>query len=233
MGTTLESVLFHSPDPAIAANFWSAVLERPRVTEGDEFLLPGSAQQVALRFAAGSAHPQVKNGMHLHLSQTTRSQWDTIRVCLDAGARLLGSGSVSDGSFAVMEDPAGDEFCVIEDDNAYLSGAGPLGEVTCEGTRAVGKFWRRALDWPLVWDEGDETAIQSPAGGTKLAWSGDSLDPARGDGRQRFVLTVATADLDTELPRLVSLGATDVVRATADRVVLRDPDGGPFEIRLT
>jgi hypothetical protein len=38
----------------------------------------------------------------------------------------------------------------------------------CDGTRAVGCFWSSALGWPLVWERDQETAIQSPRGGTKV-----------------------------------------------------------------
>ena len=63
-----------------------------------------------------------------------------------------------------MADPARNEFCVIEPGADFLWGTGYLGEVTCEGPRESGRFWRDALAWPLVWDRGVQTAIQSPAG---------------------------------------------------------------------
>ena len=37
------------------------------------------------------------------------------------------------------------------------------------------------MGWPLVWDQDEETAIQSPLGGTKIAW-GARLSPF---GRRR------------------------------------------------
>jgi len=230
MNVRFESVLFRTPEPSRAAGFWAALLGRRPAEDGDEVLLPGREDQVGLRFTAGPPHGALDNRLHLHLSQTERSQRETIAQCLAAGGRLQGSGNVPPGSFAVMSDPIDDEFCVIEDDDAYLAGCGPLGEVTCEGTRAVGLFWSEAMGWPLVWEEGDETAIQSPAGGTKLAWSGDAPDPARDHTRQRFVLAVDASDLDDEVARLVVLGASDV-GPTALGHRLRDPDGIDFDIR--
>ena len=44
-------------------------------------------------------------------------------------------------------------------------------------TREVGLFWSEALGWPLVWDQNEQTAIQSPHGGTKVAWGGPPLRP--------------------------------------------------------
>ena len=69
----------------------------------------------------------------------------------------------------MLAGPEGNECCVIEAGNRYLAGCGPLGELACDGTRAVGLFWSAALGWPLVWDQDEETVVPSPAGGTKVA----------------------------------------------------------------
>ena len=103
-----------------------------------------------------------------------------------------------------------------------------LGEVTCDGTRDVGLFWRGALSWPLVWDENEETAVQSPLGGTKVSWGGPPVEPQHGPNRQRFDLV--TDDLRGETERLMSLGANRV-RDLADGVELTDVDGNAFGLR--
>ena len=54
--------------------------------------------------------------------------------------------------------------------------------------RRLGAFWAEVLDWPLVWDENDETAIQSPHGGPKITWGGPPLNPRRGKNRVHFDL---------------------------------------------
>jgi hypothetical protein len=114
---------------------------------------------------------------------------------------------------------------VIEPDNNYLAGTGFLGEVTCDGTRDVGLFWRNALGWLLVWDENEQIAVQSPLGGTKLSWDRWTVELKKGRNRQRFDLV--TADLTSEAERLVSLGATRVADLS-DGVELADPDGNEF-----
>jgi hypothetical protein len=138
---------------------------------------------------------------------------------------------VPENSYAHMADAVGDEFCVIEDGNSYLAGCGPLAEVTCDGSRSVGLFWSSVLGWPLVWDEGEETAIQSPAGGTKIAWSGDAEDPDTDRHRQHFVLTVPSAQLDDEVRRLLELGATGRSVGPTGETVLCDPDGNKVVVR--
>ena len=117
---------------------------------------------------------------------------------------------------------------MIEPGNSYLAGTGRLGEVACEGTREVGLFWSEALGWPLVWDQDEETAIQSPQGGTKVAWGGPPLTPKHSRDRQRFDL-VAT-EVSEEVERLVGLGATWRLDL-ADGVELADPDGNEFQVR--
>jgi len=119
---------------------------------------------------------------------------------------------------------------VIEPGNNYLAGTGYLGEVTCDGSRDVGLFWRDALGWPLVWNENEQTAVQSPLGGTKISWDswgGPSIEPKTGRNRQRFDLV--TADPTSEAERLVSLGATRL-SDLPDGVELADPGGNEFRL---
>ena len=140
-------------------------------------------------------------------------------------------GQQPDDKHVVLADPGGNELCVIEPGNNYLAGTGYLGEVTCDGTRGVGLFWRDALGWPLVWEENEQTAVQSPLGGTKISWDswgGPPVEPRTGRNRQRFDLV--TADPTGEAERLVSLGATRLSDLT-DGVALADPDGNEFGLR--
>lgn len=77
---------------------------------------------------------------------------------------------------------------MIEPGNNYLAGCGFLGELACDGTREVGLFWSNALDWLLVWDQDQETAIQSPDGGTKISWGGEPAAPPEVRRRHRLYL---------------------------------------------
>jgi hypothetical protein len=106
-----------------------------------------------------------------------------------------------------------------------------LGELACDGTREVGLFWSEALGWPLVWDQDQETAIQSPRGGTKVAWGGPPVAPKEVTNRQRFDLAPAGGDQQAEVDRLVSLGATRLEVGEDGAVVLADPDGNEFCVK--
>jgi predicted enzyme related to lactoylglutathione lyase len=136
-------------------------------------------------------------------------------------------GQQPDEDHVVLADPEGNAFCVIEEGNSWMAGTPFLGELACDGTREVGVFWSEALGWPLVHDEDGETAVQPPGGGPKIAWGGPPLDERR--GRNRMYLDLVADDLDAEVERLVSLGASVVARG--DDVEMADPDGNEFHLR--
>ena len=210
------------------ARFWAELLGREVVVEDDGVLLPGDERQVGLRFVAASTQKVALNRLHLHLtSPTPGRQRAMVEEALSLGGCHLDVGQLPEEPHIVLSDPGGNEFCVIEAGNEFLAGCGPLGEVACDGSRAVGVFWHEVLEWPLVWNQEEETAIQSPAGGTKLAWGGPPVAPKRGRNRQR--LDLAAADLETEIARLTSLGATRLADVDGG-VELADPDGNEFQI---
>jgi len=148
-----------------------------------------------------------------------------VAKALSLGGGHLDVGQLPDKDHVVLGDPAGNALCVIPPGNGFLAGCGHLAEVTCDGGRDVGLFWRDALGWPLVWDQDEETAIQSPAGGTKVSWGGPPVPPKRTRNRQRFDL--AAVDAQPEVARLVALGAT-LLGVREGNVELADPDGNEF-----
>ena len=226
----LLAVTFAAHDPARLAAFWAAVLGRGVVEGPRGILLPGSDTEVGLKFSP-SADPKVgPNPVHLHLTSTSPAdQQEVVAAAMGLGAQPLDVGQLPEEGHVVLADPEGNEFCVIEPGNAFLAGCGFLGELACDGSRQVGLFWAAALDWPLVWDENEETAVQAPLGGTKIAWGGPPLMPRSGTSRQRFEL-VSDGDLATEVERLTTSGATGAVRIAAGRVTLADPDGNEFDL---
>ena len=173
---------FDAHDPARLAQFWAGVLGREVVEDAGGALLPGEDTQLSLRFVPSRAEKVGPNRMHLHLtSASPADQQHTVATALELGARHLDVGQRPEEGHVVLADPEGNEFCVIEPGNAFLAGCGFLGELACDGTREVGLFWSEALGWPLVWDQDQETAIQSPHGGTKVAWGGPPVAPKAGE----------------------------------------------------
>lgn len=233
MSSRLLAVTFDAREPAHLASFWGVLLGRDVVEHAGGSLLPGGETQLGLRFA--KSHPRgpgASRRMHLHLaSATSAEQQRTVATALRLGAGHLDVGQYPEEKHVVLADPEGNEFCVIEPGNAYLAGCGFLGELACDGTRELGLFWRDALGWPLVWDQDQETAIQSPNGGTKVAWGGPPLPAKEAKNRQRLELTPLDADQRAETVRLISLGATCLHVDEDGAVALADPDGNEFVLR--
>jgi len=231
MRSRLVAVAFEAYDPARAAQFWAALLGREVIEDAAGALLPGEDGQLGLRFVAGRAGQLGANRMHLHLtSADLDEQRHTVATALRLGGRHLDVGQLPEEEHVVLADPAGYAFCVIEPGNAYLAGCGLLGELACDGTREVGLFWSKVLGWPLVWDQDEETAIQSPRGGTKIAWGGPPVTPKKEPNRQRFELIAAAGDQQAAVDELISLGATRIEVGKDGAVVLADPDGNEFSV---
>jgi catechol 2,3-dioxygenase-like lactoylglutathione lyase family enzyme len=228
----LEAVTFDVADASEVGAFWASLLDRGVVMEPNGALVPGDTTQVGLRFVTSDTAQVGRPRLHLHLtSSSLEQQQRTVEKALRLGGRHIDVGQRPDEGFVVLADPGGNELCVIGPGNKFLAGTGYFGEVTCDGTRSVGLFWRDALGWPLVWDENEQTAIQSPFGGTKIswdAWDGPRIQTRNGRNRQRFDLVAANPAGEAE--RLISLGATRLT-GLADGVALADPDGNEFGLR--
>lgn len=229
MASRLEAVTFEVANAPTVAAFWAGLLEREVLMESGGALVAGDDSQVGLRFVTSDTDQIGPRRVHLHLtSSSLEDQHRTVETAMRLGGRHIDVGQAPDAGFVVLADPGDNELCVIEPHNNFLAGTGYFGEVTCDGARDVGLFWRDALDWSLVWDENQETVVQSPLGGTKVSWGGPPVEPKHGRNRQRFDLL--TADPSSEAERLFSLGATHRVDLP-DGVELADPDGNEFGLR--
>lgn len=234
MPSLLLTLTMGAHDPERLADFWAGLLGRPIADDPRGVLLPGSETQVGLRFAHSAKVKTGPNQVHLHLTSTgPTGQHDTIVSAIELGASPIDVGQLSEEGHVVLADPEGNEFCVIEPHNSYLSGCGFLGELACDGTRRVGLFWAEVLGWPLVWDQDEETAVQSRHGGTKVAWGGPPLAPKHGRNRQRFDLTVTDCDAALEVDRLLALGAIRLGANADGSMALADPDGNEFCLALS
>jgi predicted enzyme related to lactoylglutathione lyase len=230
----LVALCIDAHDPARLANFWAGVLgwsvsDQPH---NGVILVPGDGTEFDIHFHPTQAMKIGPNQMHFDLtSSSLEDQQQTVARALELGARPFDVGQGPDARHVVLIDPEENEFCIIEPGNNFLDRCGFIGALAGDGSEEAGHFWSEALGWPLVWNQDQETAIQSPRGGTKITWGGPPLTPKT--GKYRWHLDLAPSILDdqrTEVDRLISLGATpiDIGQGDVSWVVMTDPDGHEF-----
>lgn len=222
---TLHAITYDAHDPVALAGFWSAVLGWESAGDEPTELVPSDPARFRLRFLPGREAKWGGNQAHFDLTSASREAMDaTVARALAAGARHIDVGQTPEEGHVVLADPEDNEFCVLPPGNRFLEGCGLVGGVSCDGSRACGEFWAAALGWPLVWDQDEETAIQHPDGGSKIAWGGPPHDPKHGVNPVRFELR-PLGEYDAVLARLLMLGAR------RDDGWLVDPDGHEFTLR--
>ncbi|MER5406147.1 VOC family protein [Streptomyces sp. NPDC002769] len=237
MTSQLFAICFHATRPSGLARFWSGVLgwELADGPEDEATILPPDAAGFRIRFLPGQEPKTGRNRAHFDLtSASPEDQRQTVARALELGGKHIDVGQLPEDGHVVLADPDGNEFCVIEAGNKFLADTGFIGALACDGTQEVGYFWSEALRWPLVWDQDQETAIQSPDGGTKITWGGPPVAPKTGPNRLHFELALpADADREAEIDRLISLGATRTGIGEGDGrgVLMLDPDGNEFSVQ--
>ncbi|HEY3926662.1 MAG TPA: VOC family protein [Acidothermaceae bacterium] len=231
MTAYLAALCFDANEPLLVARFWGGVLgwEMADDAEAGVELVPTDDTGFRLRFLPTQGQKAVQNYMHLDLTSNLTPQQETVERALQLGAQHIDIGQRPDEGHVVLADPEGNEFCVIEAGNRFLAECGFVGAVACIGTQEVGYFWSKALGWPLVWDQDQETAIRSPHGGPKITWGGQPRMPRATKDRLHFDLAT-DGNQQAEVDRLVSLGASrvDVGQVDVSGVAMADPDGREF-----
>jgi len=230
----LIALCFDANDPLRLARFWAEALRwnLGEETDGVVSLVPTDNTTFAIDFAPVPEQKVGKNRIHLDLTTTSiDDQTETVARLVELGARHIDVGQAPDDDHVVLADPEGNEFCIIEPTNNFLSTCGRFGSINCDRTPDVGYFWSKALGWPLVWDQDEETAIRAPDGtGPFITWGPPAAPKV---GKNRLHLDIAppeNVDQHVEVDRLVSLGATriDIGQGDVSWVVMADPDGNEF-----
>jgi catechol 2,3-dioxygenase-like lactoylglutathione lyase family enzyme len=230
----LVALRVDAEDPLGLARFWADALRWDVADTGGEevALVPTDGTPFPVVFVASATRKAEKNRIHLDLTTTSAGDQDeTVAMLLERGGRHVDIGQGADEPHVVLADPEGNELCVIEPGNSFLAGCGRLGSITCDGTAAVGYFWRDALGWPLVWDQDGETAIRAPGPtGPFITW-GPPVPPKLAPNRLRLDVAPAGAhgDQRAAIDRLVALGAQRV-GTEAGGVLMTDPDGNELRV---
>src|SRR4051794_8943836 len=234
MSSHLVALSLDANDPLRLARFWAGVLGWEMADESHDgiALLPSDDTGFQIRFSPTQEQKAGQNRMHFDLTSTSlEDQQHTVERSLGLGARHIDVGQKPEEGHVVLADPDGNEFCVIEPGNNFLADCGFIGALSSDGSQEVGYFWSKALDWPLVWDQDQETAIRSPHGGPKITWGGPPVRAKEGKNRLPFDFPPpAGGDQEAEAERLVSRGGPphDIGKGEEGWVVMADPDGNEF-----
>jgi predicted enzyme related to lactoylglutathione lyase len=235
MTSRIVELSFDANEPLLLARFWAEALrwEIEDDTQDEITLLATDDTGFNIVFAPVPEKKEMQSRIHFDLTTSSlEDQNESVEHLIAIGGSHLDIGQGPEDLHVVLADPEGNEFCVIEPQNNFLAGCPRLGSVTCDGTREVGYFWSAVLDWPLVWDQDEETAIRAPDGtGPKITWGGPPLLPKPPKNRLHFdIAPFAGTDQQAEVERLISLGATrvDLGQGDVPWVVMADRDGNEF-----
>jgi predicted enzyme related to lactoylglutathione lyase len=224
MATRLVQVHLKARDGAALGRFWAEALgwgvssEGPGVTnlEPEGFDYPDPAA-VCIDVVADPQPKPVKNRIHLDLATTSADhQADLVARLRKLGATPVDVGQ-GDVPWAVLADPEGNEFCVLEPRPTQLD-TGPVAVVVvdCTDPRAMGRFWDEAMDWTLHEVTDDHALLRSAKGVGPYLEFFRSPDVRTGWNpavRPRIHLDLRPYpgdDQEAEAARLRALGAVDI-----------------------
>ena len=220
--------------PARLARFWAGVLgwEPADDSHDNTEILPGDGTGFRIRFLPAEMQNTGPNQMYFDLTSTSlQHQQAIVSRALELGGRHIDVGQLPEEGHVVLADSEENEFCVTGPGNNFLADTATIGALAGDGSQEGGYFWSKALDLPLVWDEDEETAIQSPHGGSKITWGGPPVREKTGKNRLQFDLAPPVdGGQPAEVDRLVSPGATRIdTRSGEDGpVTMADPDCNEF-----
>jgi len=112
MASRVGDIVIDCADAERLAAFWSEVLGY-RVFDRDEtgVAIRGARTSPDILFITVPEGKMVKNRMHFDVCPTDREQAEEVDRLLALGARR--SSIIGSGSWVVLEDPEGNEFCVM------------------------------------------------------------------------------------------------------------------------
>jgi predicted enzyme related to lactoylglutathione lyase len=240
MPTRLVHLVADASDPARLARFWSGLLGWEVADEiPDEvdvwpagYTYPDPVA-VPLIFVPVTDQKTGKNRVHLDLASSSAAH----QAELVSRARDLGGGPVDIGQgdvpWAVMADPEGNEFCVLEPRDIYRD-TGPVAAILtdCHDPAALARFWAAAAGWEITRTEDEIAGLRSPGG------AGPYLEFLRVPGRKTVknrvhpdVAPYRGDDPAAEVARLRDRGAAPADVGQGPGVswtALADPEGNEF-----
>jgi hypothetical protein len=112
MTSRVGDIVIDCADPERLAEFWCAVLGY-RIFDRDDtgVAIRGATASPDILFIRVSERKGAKNRLHFDVCPTDRDQEEELARLIDLGARR--SRIVGSGPWVVLEDPEGNEFCLM------------------------------------------------------------------------------------------------------------------------
>jgi catechol 2,3-dioxygenase-like lactoylglutathione lyase family enzyme len=239
MPTRLVHLVIDANDPPKLARFWAAALgwEVGDEEDGEVSVRPANYDYpdpvaLPLLFVPVPEAKARKNRVHLDLATESEEH----QAALVARLRGLGAQPVDVGQrdvpWAVLADPEGNEFCVLEPRPVYRD-TGPVAAVVVDSAdpAALAGFWELASGWARGRPDDGFVAFRAPQG------VGPYLElfkvPEAKTVKNRVHLDVAPGqdeDHAAAVKQVLQAGAVpaDVGQGDVSWAVLADPEGGEF-----
>src|SRR4051794_24606139 len=212
MPTQLEEILVDAAEPAKLGAWWAEQLGWCLETDpyGDIVVIPPSGEPGAELLFPPVPDPASGSGrVHLDLrSESPQQQAELIRRAVAGGARRADVGQ-GDVPWAVLEDPEGNLFCVLEPRPDYAR-TGALAAVVVQALDPprMARFWAHATDWGVTTSQPRFASVRAPGGvGPAIEFVAVDRLPAGKNRLHLDVRPVPGSDQDAEVARLVGLGA--------------------------
>jgi predicted enzyme related to lactoylglutathione lyase len=238
MGLAPDTVTFDCADPLRVATFWGAALGfsldvDPNDPEDDGVLLVDPSKRTRGVYFQSVPEPKVvKNRVHLDLRPPS-AMLEEVERLQDLGASRFRYVDEGHGSWTVMRDPEGNEFCVLRGSGEGGKRARPGIDslvVDADDWRLVAAFWIEALGYHELEAGTSGIEIVGDRDGDPMLSFVHVPEPKT--VKNRIHLDVRpTGTMAEEVDRMRGLGAT--VRGFIEEggsfwTQMRDPEGNEF-----
>ncbi|MCX5139484.1 MULTISPECIES: VOC family protein [unclassified Streptomyces] len=120
MAVSFYSVVVDAHDLPSLARFWCGVLDWKVLYDAEDEIVIGTDKNAlpGITFVPVPERKQTKNRLHIDLAPDDQDV-EVARI-LALGARRTDVGQAADATFVVLEDPEGNEFCVLSPKNSLI-----------------------------------------------------------------------------------------------------------------
>jgi len=231
---TPDTLTFDTADPVRVATFWAASLdfklEDP--DPGGTFVLDPTGRSRGLFFQPVPEPKIVKNRVHLDLRAPTTMAAEVERM-RELGAHEIRFVDEGHGSWTVMGDPEGNEFCVLRGVGEGAKRDRPGFDslvIDCDDWRMVADFWMAALGYRELGAGTSGAEIIGSRDGDPMMSLVHVPEPKT--VKNRIHLDVRPDDsMAAEVARVEALGATQrgfIEVEGSFWTQMRDPEGNEF-----